>query len=243
MFLAEVKMLVSRVFRGPCDADQFGCSTRIRSRSSLARLYIWRFRYFSRLIWPSTWPLLQGELKAARTAGAAQLAQHRGSADRHAELSSKPRRCLTTERVAERPYPLHQAQRSAPANSRQRINALGKRPLHTAPVDALEAPNLDGDPDGKSKRRTVGEAASVVAVQAATPFGAPRTGCSSDSAVGFHRQPATVLGPRGDALAGGLQRLRQSGDDDHGALACSNYRGSIMQPGRPCSEPRCNALI
>ena len=31
-------------------------------------------------------------------------------------------------------------------------------------------------------------------------------------------------------LAGGLQRPRQSGDDDHGVLACSNQRRSIMQP-------------
>jgi transposase len=33
-----------------CDAAQLGCSTRMRSRSSLARPYIWRFRYFNRLI-------------------------------------------------------------------------------------------------------------------------------------------------------------------------------------------------
>ena len=57
-----------RLFLGSCDTAQFGCSTRMRSRSSLARPYIWRLRYLSRLTWPSTWPLLQGELKAARTA-------------------------------------------------------------------------------------------------------------------------------------------------------------------------------
>ena len=52
-----------RILRTSCDEDQFGCRTRMRIRSSLARPYIriWRLRYLSRLIWPSTWPLLQCE--------------------------------------------------------------------------------------------------------------------------------------------------------------------------------------
>ena len=38
------------------------------SRSKLARPYIWRLRVLSRLICPSTWPLLQASVTAARTA-------------------------------------------------------------------------------------------------------------------------------------------------------------------------------
>ena len=38
------------------------------SRSRLALPYIWRLIVFSRLICPSTWPLLQASVTAARTA-------------------------------------------------------------------------------------------------------------------------------------------------------------------------------
>ncbi len=59
-----------RVLRTSCDAAryQFGWRTRARSKSRFARPYIWRLRNFSRLICPSTCPLLQGDSKAARTA-------------------------------------------------------------------------------------------------------------------------------------------------------------------------------
>jgi hypothetical protein len=49
-------------------AYQLSRKTRRRSRSTLARPYIWRLRNFKRLTWPSVWPLLQGSVKAARTA-------------------------------------------------------------------------------------------------------------------------------------------------------------------------------
>lgn len=41
---------------------------RARSRSSLARPYIWRFTSFSFVIWPSVWPLDHGSENAASTA-------------------------------------------------------------------------------------------------------------------------------------------------------------------------------
>ena len=41
------------------------------SRSSLARPHIWRLSIFTRLIWPSTGPLLQGRVPPALTASSA----------------------------------------------------------------------------------------------------------------------------------------------------------------------------
>ena len=37
-------------------------------------------------------------------------------------------------------------------------------------------------------------------------------------------------------LARDLQQLRQSGNDNHGSLACSNQRRSIMPPGGASSQ-------
>lgn len=48
--------------------DQAASRKRRLSRSRLARLYIWRLIIFSRLIWPSTGPVPQGSVTAARTA-------------------------------------------------------------------------------------------------------------------------------------------------------------------------------
>ena len=95
----------------------------------------------------------------------AQLTQHRGSADRHAYLPSQPSGRLATERVAECPHPLHQAQRATLASNRQGLDALGERALRTAAVDALEAPDLDGERDGHPEGGTVGDGAPVVAVK------------------------------------------------------------------------------
>lgn len=51
------------------DAGQRHASnTRARSRSNLARPYIWRFKYFSRVTCPSVCPLLHGSVNAASTA-------------------------------------------------------------------------------------------------------------------------------------------------------------------------------
>ena len=47
---------------------QAQCSTRSRNRSKWARPYIWRLMVFSRLMQPSTGPLLHGSCSAASTA-------------------------------------------------------------------------------------------------------------------------------------------------------------------------------
>jgi hypothetical protein len=49
--------------------DQAACNTRRRSRSMLARPYIWRLSSLSLVICPSTCPVLQGSVRAACTAG------------------------------------------------------------------------------------------------------------------------------------------------------------------------------
>src|SRR5690242_17460184 len=48
--------------------DQAASMNRRLRRSKLARPNIWRLIIFSRLIWPSTCPVLQGSVRAARTA-------------------------------------------------------------------------------------------------------------------------------------------------------------------------------
>jgi hypothetical protein len=63
-FAAEVCVRLSRRF----GADQGGWSTRRRKRSNLALPYICRLISFSRVIWPSVCPLLQGYSRAAFTA-------------------------------------------------------------------------------------------------------------------------------------------------------------------------------
>ncbi len=44
------------------------CSTRARSRSGLALPYPIRLINFTRVFWPSVWPLLHGDVNAADTA-------------------------------------------------------------------------------------------------------------------------------------------------------------------------------
>ena len=107
-------------------------------------------------------PGLSQPLKAA---GAAQFAQHRGSADRPAQLPPQPSARLATARVAKRAHPLHQAQREALASHCQGLDAFAERALRTAVVDALEAPDLDGERNAPAEAGTVGDCASVVAVQ------------------------------------------------------------------------------
>ncbi len=55
-----------------------------RSNSTLARPYIARLSVFNRLIWPSTWPLLQGSRMAFRTASISGVTFSRNSAWREA---------------------------------------------------------------------------------------------------------------------------------------------------------------
>ena len=53
---------------GPAEAGGEYGKTRARRSSKPARPYIWRLIIFSRLIWPSTWPVLHGVSTAAATA-------------------------------------------------------------------------------------------------------------------------------------------------------------------------------
>ena len=91
---------------------QFGFSTRSLNRSMLARPYIWRFRNFRRLTWPSVCPLLQFSLNAARTAGKsarklrAKLfisgASHRDRRLSHRSNSFGRRRCMMPRNCRDR---------------------------------------------------------------------------------------------------------------------------------------------
>ncbi len=67
-FIAEPMRLYAE-YRFLAVPDDHAASRNLRSsRSRLARPYIWRLRVFRRLIWPSTGPLLQSSVRAARTA-------------------------------------------------------------------------------------------------------------------------------------------------------------------------------
>ena len=50
----KISVVESVTSRAILDADQPACRNRVRSRSKLARPYIWRLISFSRLICPST---------------------------------------------------------------------------------------------------------------------------------------------------------------------------------------------
>ena len=66
-------------------AGEYG-KTRARRSSKPARPYIWRLIILSRLIWPSTWPVLHDVSTAAATAERSFL-QAVGETDHRTELA------------------------------------------------------------------------------------------------------------------------------------------------------------
>ena len=93
----------------------------------------------------------------------------------------------------------------------------------------LEPPRLDIEQNRATKAGTVGKPAPVAAVWPGTAAGAARTRRFAHDAAGADGQAVLVLAPPGDVLAHRLQRLRKSGDDDHGVLAGLHQKGSIIR--------------
>ena len=88
---------------------------------------------------------------------------HGGVIDR--VLAQQGRQAQQTAQSAATAAPLSPGPDLASWRGCQGLNAFAERALRTAVVGTLEAPNLDGERDGPAEAGTVGDYASVVAVQ------------------------------------------------------------------------------
>jgi len=129
--------------------------------------------------------------------------------------------CRAAQGVAERASRFAQPQRASLPGCGQNIDSLAEGALWALAVDALE-PGFDLQCDSLAKARAVSDPVPAAPMDTRTGPGALRTdGLADDTACLYFQAAAAVVVGR-DALADSFQRLRESGNDDHGVLACSS---------------------